>query len=117
MEKESHGELTEVDLVVVVVVYELKMKMPWGVVCKEWVHSYVNRLKKKGRIMHFTSFSVIIMTFVLYTIVSLCLFQCLTKVHSLYASISRVPDQNGVSPLYILCLRYTILVGNPRFQT
>ena len=30
--------------------------------------------------------------------------------------ISRVSDQNGVSPLYISCLRYTILVGNPRYH-
>ena len=29
--------------------------------------------------------------------------------------ISRVPDQNGVSLLYISCLRYTILVRNPRY--
>ena len=26
-----------------------------------------------------------------------------------------VSDQNGVSLLYVSCLRYTILVGNPRF--
>ena len=38
----------------------------------------------------------------------LSIYQCTGK------QISRVPDQNGVSLLYISCLRYPILVRNPQ---